>query len=245
MRRLYVLLALLAAAMPALAQAPADPQALIVRRDSITAAIERLQAEADSLADLIPPIDEQLRWVPPPTGLRYERVRTLSSSNITIYEAADEGAGTTFQGSADELIVTGYVPDGTDRYSRPLFYRVWHNGREGYISRSTYISGLPYTLSDASSRFDAVRGLRSIVPEGAALYVGPRGGCYYISEGGAKVYVDRGRCGDRIKASPGSTYAPSYGGSSGSTGGSVRVRGYTRRDGTYVRPHTRSRPRRN
>jgi hypothetical protein len=37
----------------------------------------------------------------------------------------------------------------------------------------------------------------------------------------------------------GSTYqAPSYG------SGSVNVRGYYRKDGTYVRPHTRSRPRR-
>jgi hypothetical protein len=36
----------------------------------------------------------------------------------------------------------------------------------------------------------------------------------------------------------------SSGGSSASsgTGGSVHVRGYYRRDGTYVRPHTRSRP---
>lgn len=33
-----------------------------------------------------------------------------------------------------------------------------------------------------------------------------------------------------------STYTPS--------GGDVHVRGYTRKDGTYVRPHTRSRPRR-
>ncbi len=32
-----------------------------------------------------------------------------------------------------------------------------------------------------------------------------------------------------------------YGGDSG--GGSVHVRGYYRRDGTYVRPHTRHRPR--
>jgi hypothetical protein len=31
---------------------------------------------------------------------------------------------------------------------------------------------------------------------------------------------------------------------SGSTGGSVHVRGYSRRDGTYVQPHTRSAPRR-
>jgi hypothetical protein len=37
---------------------------------------------------------------------------------------------------------------------------------------------------------------------------------------------------------------PPSGGSaaSPSTGGSVHVRGYYRRDGTYVRPHTRSRP---
>ena len=34
------------------------------------------------------------------------------------------------------------------------------------------------------------------------------------------------------------------GGSGSSGGGRVHVRGYTRKDGTYVRPHTRSRPRR-
>lgn len=37
--------------------------------------------------------------------------------------------------------------------------------------------------------------------------------------------------------------SPSYQGSGGG-GGSVQVRGYHRRDGTYVRPHSRSRPRR-
>jgi hypothetical protein len=38
--------------------------------------------------------------------------------------------------------------------------------------------------------------------------------------------------------------APAPSGASSSSGsGSVHVRGYTRRDGTYVRPHTRSRPR--
>ena len=37
--------------------------------------------------------------------------------------------------------------------------------------------------------------------------------------------------------------APGYGGApSGSGGGSVHVRGYTRSDGTYVPPHTRSAP---
>lgn len=36
----------------------------------------------------------------------------------------------------------------------------------------------------------------------------------------------------------------SYSGRSASGGGSVHVRGYTRRDGTYVAPHTRRRPRR-
>jgi len=36
----------------------------------------------------------------------------------------------------------------------------------------------------------------------------------------------------------------SGGSSSGGGGGSVYVRGYTRRDGTYVAPHTRRRPRR-
>ncbi|QPH37906.1 hypothetical protein [Pedobacter endophyticus] len=32
--------------------------------------------------------------------------------------------------------------------------------------------------------------------------------------------------------------------STGSSGGTVHVKGYTRKDGTYVRPHTRSAPRR-
>ncbi|WP_316827834.1 hypothetical protein [Pedobacter miscanthi] len=33
--------------------------------------------------------------------------------------------------------------------------------------------------------------------------------------------------------------------STGSSGGTVQVKGYTRKDGTYVRPHTRSAPRKN
>lgn len=45
-----------------------------------------------------------------------------------------------------------------------------------------------------------------------------------------------------------SSYSPrpsssSYG-SRSSSGGSVQVKGYTRKDGTYVKPHTRSAPRR-
>jgi hypothetical protein len=40
-------------------------------------------------------------------------------------------------------------------------------------------------------------------------------------------------------SSYGRAYAPSVG-----SGGRVSVRGYTRKDGTYVRPHTRSAPRR-
>lgn len=45
--------------------------------------------------------------------------------------------------------------------------------------------------------------------------------------------------------SPPATYAPSPPGYTyrPSGGGPVKVRGYTRKDGTYVRPHTRSRPR--
>lgn len=42
---------------------------------------------------------------------------------------------------------------------------------------------------------------------------------------------------------PSSTYG-SGSTSSKSTGGTVHVKGYTRKDGTYVRPHTRSAPRR-
>ncbi len=63
---------------------------------------------------------------------------------------------------------------------------------------------------------------------------GERGGCYYINSNGNKTYVDRSLCGESSSAI---TSTPS------SSGGTVNVRGYYRKDGTYVRPHTRSRPR--
>ncbi len=85
---------------------------------------------------------------------------------------------------------------------------------------------------------------RTTVAAGAKLYRGPRGGCYYLSGSGGKVYVARSLCDARENVADQptpTTYTPAT--PSGS--GPVRVRGYTRRDGTYVRPHTRSRPRRN
>lgn len=52
---------------------------------------------------------------------------------------------------------------------------------------------------------------------------------------------------DHHAARPDDTTSPpsgsDYAASSGSSGGDVYVRGYYRRDGTYVHPHTRSRPR--
>lgn len=65
---------------------------------------------------------------------------------------------------------------------------------------------------------------------------GPQGGCYYINSNGNKTYVDRGLCG----ASTPPTVTPASSGS-----GTVNVRGYFRKDGTYVSPHTRRAPRRN
>ena len=59
----------------------------------------------------------------------------------------------------------------------------------------------------------------------------------------APSYADRGYA-DRDYQSRGYDtlrYAPTRYSSSVSSGGSVSVRGYTRKDGTYVRPHTRSR----
>jgi hypothetical protein len=68
------------------------------------------------------------------------------------------------------------------------------------------------------------------------IYItGERGGCYYINSNGNKTYVDRSLCGEPpLQTTP----APS------TSGGEVQVRGYYRKDGTYVRPYTRSRPRR-
>lgn len=64
---------------------------------------------------------------------------------------------------------------------------------------------------------------------------GERGGCYYINSNGNKTYVDRSVCGSSTVVSD---PAPA------SSSGTVNVRGYYRKDGTYVRPHTRSSPRR-
>jgi hypothetical protein len=48
---------------------------------------------------------------------------------------------------------------------------------------------------------------------------------------------------NNYKSSPNLNSSSSYRPSS-SSGGTVKVKGYTRKDGTYVRPHTRSAPRR-
>lgn len=48
---------------------------------------------------------------------------------------------------------------------------------------------------------------------------------------------------DSLKQKSYNSYSsPSYSGSSSYSGGSVHVKGYHRKDGTYVKPHTRSRP---
>ena len=56
------------------------------------------------------------------------------------------------------------------------------------------------------------------------------------------------RYGRLVATSPSYTPSKSYGSGSTkntkSTGGTVQVKGYTRKDGTYVKPHTRSAPRR-
>lgn len=65
---------------------------------------------------------------------------------------------------------------------------------------------------------------------------GERGGCYYINSNGNRTYVDRELCGSQPETSEPASVP--------SSGGSVTVRGYYRKDGTYVRPHTRSAPRR-
>jgi hypothetical protein len=71
-------------------------------------------------------------------------------------------------------------------------------------------------------------------PESPRTYItGERGGCYYINSNGNKTYVDRSLCG--------TTTTDTTPTSSTSTG-TVQVRGYYRKDGTYVRPHTRSAP---
>lgn len=76
---------------------------------------------------------------------------------------------------------------------------------------------------------------------------GPRGGCYYINSTGNKIYVDHFFCRtNQSEPVTPPTPAPKY--NYGSTtpsnsSGDVHVKGYYRKDGTYVKPHTRSKPR--
>ncbi|MBE2186696.1 MAG: hypothetical protein IAE99_07990 [Rhodothermales bacterium] len=174
--------------------------------------------------------------------------------------------------ATDDYAVSEIAPDDRPLYSAEGegWYRVRLGGETLYL-RSGDVRRMPRAqrpprrapllpLFVAYER-PAVE-VASAGPADRLLVVGPRGGCYYLSGSGGKVYVPRSRCAEqatrlaenesttdseRAKAIAPATpkSAPSYGGSTGGSGGPVRVRGYTRRDGTYVRPHTRSRPRRN
>ncbi len=73
---------------------------------------------------------------------------------------------------------------------------------------------------------------------------GPRGGCYYINSIGNKIYVDHIFCKaeETQPVSPTTTQRYNYS-TPPSSSGDVNVKGYYRKDGTYVKPHTRSKPR--
>lgn len=66
---------------------------------------------------------------------------------------------------------------------------------------------------------------------------GERGGCYYLNSTGNKSYVERSLCGAEII-----TAIPTPPADTSPGRGTVQVRGYYRKDGTYVRPHTRKSP---
>lgn len=65
---------------------------------------------------------------------------------------------------------------------------------------------------------------------------GPKGGCYYINSNGNKTYVDHSLCAESQPSRNTTTSTPS-------SNGTVQVKGYYRKDGTYVKPYTRSKPR--
>lgn len=93
---------------------------------------------------------------------------------------------------------------------------------------------------------------------GQSIVVIPKGYSAYVSSGTKKnrkikwknykgwvvnpVYNNSSFNSSQSNNSSNTNYESSYSGNS--SGGTVNVRGYTRKDGTYVRPHTRSAPRR-
>jgi hypothetical protein len=77
--------------------------------------------------------------------------------------------------------------------------------------------------------------------------LGLRGGCYFVNSNGNNIYVDKSFC-NSIQPEPVISLTPTptynYGTTSpSSSSGNVHVKGYYRKDGTYVKPHTRSKPR--
>lgn len=183
---------------------------------------------------------------------------------VSLYTSAEIIAGTD---PSDEPTTGIRLPPGArvianaydDEYWRVELPDEYQAGRTRFFvhrddvadnpERTRYVSLWRRAVERGSASIDPfarATGTHALASANHELHRGPRGGCYYLSGGGSKVYVARSLCDDRerVAAEPSGTRSPSYT-PGGSTGGPVRVRGYTRRDGTYVRPHTRSRPRRN
>lgn len=95
-------------------------------------------------------------------------------------------------------------------------------------------SGEPiYMILDKSSK-----GFRKVKYKGKVGYIYQPGFKSYTKSDYQQAYSSTNTS-DSLKREPINTYKPSS-----SSGGTVHVRGYYRKNGTYVRPHTRSAPRR-
>ncbi|MEN5086121.1 hypothetical protein ABE426_06595 [Sphingobacterium faecium] len=112
-----------------------------------------------------------------------------------------------------------------------------------------------YMVEDAPIMTSSSEGstVRTVVPQGTQVYVSPRGKSKYSKvkwkkykgwvpatsyaisnpKGKSNSYSQTTNSTSQYKSTP-----------SSSSGGSVQVKGYYRKNGTYVKPHTRSAPRR-
>ena len=215
----------------------AQLDALLAQRLALDAERDRLGAVLDSLDA----IDDEL------TAEASALERELYAAGVGDVGRFEATAGITLRLLATPELVS--VPVATAPAGAPVtivgrqgdYWLVTYEGSTGYV-REALLDG-----DDDAERFYAGHVSPTVsvkyrpAPAGRELHVGPRGGCYYVADSGSKVYVDRSECTPLARTIPPSPSGRSY---TPSSSGRVRVRGYYRSDGTYVRPHTRSRPRR-
>ncbi len=112
---------------------------------------------------------------------------------------------------------------------------VYFNSNIDSETRETIIAGEPFYMVTTDNN---KRGFKKVKYKGKYGYLLKPNYRMYAATRASQSYAVRDSS-THIQSSRTSTYTPAR-----SSGGTVQVKGYYRKNGTYVRPHTRSAPRR-